>query len=250
MDSPEELFTCGQYISGLLANELDDSYRERVDMAHAIACISNCSLRIRKTSVSDETFHVFNKFYGGKDSQLLPFFSITFEQNNNGEQFDVSLGFTVQNQFFVSYQSENCSNCGDQEFCTQQSNERPDEDFNYLEPELMDLIARFSELWAPVLADFTSSFGIEYMYENVGYILDQVFDSWSDIPNELESTYVDFEFNSATNSLVKKSDLCSKDECSSYVDSDGLCYLHEDFCRIHECFSYKDDGPYCYSHAN
>ena len=249
MESPQELFMHGQRISTQLSIELDDSYLERVDMAYAISCISNCSLRVRKVSESDETFHVISRFYDSNQSKQLPYFSVTFERQLEGEQFDVSLGFVVQSHDFVSFQAEGCFECGDEEFCSQQPFEKSEDDFNFLAPILLETITRYCDLWSPIIADFASSYGVEYMYENVPYILDQVFDSWSDIPNELESTYTDFEFNSATNMLEKNPHLCSKDECSADADSFGLCYMHEDTCRMHDCFDYKSDGLFCYLHT-
>jgi hypothetical protein len=250
MESPEELFNCGQYISDQLVNELDGTFLERVEMAHAISCISSCSLRIRKTSVSDETFHVINKFFGMKESQFLPFFSVTHEQEVDDEQLDVSIGFTVHNNYFVMYEIEGCFDCGDEEFCSKQPDEVQEENFEYLDPVLLSVIERFSELWSPVLADFANSFGIEYMYENVAFILDQVFDCWRDVPSELEKTYEDYHFDASTNSIRKNKDLCIKDECSDLSNSSGLCYSHEDYCRVRDCFSYKDSGAYCYSHED
>jgi hypothetical protein len=53
----------------------------------------------------------------------------------------------------------------------------------------MQAMKRYTGLWSPVLADFALSFGTEYMYEEVPFILNQIFHTWTDLPEELSSQY-------------------------------------------------------------
>jgi hypothetical protein len=140
-------------------------------------------------------------------------------------------------------------NCTAEEFCSQQSAEVDEEDWNggIFSQVVIQIMELFTSKWSLILADFTKSFGVEFMYDEVPYILNQVYDSWDEIPVELESSHTDFNVN-RNGILSKDPDLCSKDECTDSADREGLCYSHEDICRVHDCFDYKDQGRYCNSH--
>ena len=114
--------------------------------------------------------------------------------------------------------------------------------------EVVDIMEMFTSMWTPILADFAQSFGTEYMYDEVAYIVNQVYDSWDDIPRELESSYEVYKVHQ-NGELKKDSKLCSKDDCSDSADLGGLCYSHEDLCREHDCFDYKSTGAYCDFHS-
>ena len=75
------------------------------------------------------------------------------------------------------------------EYCSKQKDELLAEDFQFLPNDVMQAMNRYTGLWSPVLADFALSFGTEYMYEEVPFILDQVFHTWTDLPEELSSQY-------------------------------------------------------------
>ena len=187
MDSPELLFNYGQMLMNDMTNALEDTHDDIRRIAKSISKISTCSLRVRDVSSHSNTFHVVSRFMNPVSRTSFPYFSTTFEEKLGKTKYDVSLGFLVHNENFVSFQAEGCFNCADEEYCSKQQDEKTEEDFSFIDGDVMEAITHFAGLWAPILADFAHSFGSEYMYDSVGFILDQVFDSWSELPDELQS---------------------------------------------------------------
>lgn len=249
MDSPEELFDFGQSLILEISNMLDGSFKENLEIAHSMSLVAVCSIRVRKTSGTSETFHVLSRSVGGKTKETLPYFTSTFEQLVNGETFDVSLGFVACSEDQITLQPEGCFNCNAEEFCTQQSHEAPAEEFDFPSPSVLSTVEFFSGEWLPILADFAQSFGFEYMYDEAPFILDQVYDSWSDVPKELAPTLDSYFFDLKTNEMKKNPELCLKEECEDDADRAGLCFMHENLCRESDCIFDKEEGAYCYMHA-
>ena len=279
MESAEELFQFGQGLIVEMTSVLDGDYMERVERAVFMSNFEVCSIRVHSDEVRSETFHILSecfkyvefdrssnsapvvpsrsiqKFGNHQDSlgdnlnlERFPFFTLTYAPTYNNQLFHVSLGFTSKD-YSIMTQPINCINCTGEEFCSQQPAEVDEEDWNggKFSQEVIQIMELFTSKWSLILADFTKSFGIEFMYEEVPYILNQVYDSWDEIPEQLESSHTEFNVN--RNGLMSKDpDLCSKDECTDSSDRGGLCYSHEDICRIHDCFDSKDEGAYCNFH--
>ena len=278
MEDAEELFQYGQSLITEMSIGLDGDYRERLSRAIAISNVEICAIRVRPHSESNETFHILSEcfiYVDGKQDpdspsevptrpyqkagnsfgienkkaklRRFPFFTIAYEHILNNQQFDVSLSFTSKDYSFMT-QPVGCFNCSDEEFCSQQPAEEEEWNVEDSGEEVVEIMEMFTSMWTPILADFARSFGIEYMYDEVAYIVNQVYDSWDDIPRELESSYEEFRINQ-NGELKKDSNLCSKDECSDSADHGGLCYSHEDLCRVPDCFDDKERGAYCDFHS-
>jgi hypothetical protein len=278
LEDAEELFQYGQGLITEMSIGLDGDYRERLSRAIAISKVEICAIRVRPHSESNQTFHILSEcfiYVDGKEDpdspsevptrsyqkagnsfgienkkaklRRFPFFTIAYEHLLNNQQFDVSLGFTSKDYSFMT-QPVGCFNCSDEEFCSQQPAEEEEWNVEDSGGEVVEIMEMFTSMWTPILADFAQSFGIEYMYDEVAYIVNQVYDSWDDIPRELESSYEEFRINQ-NGELKKDSNLCSKDECSDSADHGGLCYSHEDLCRVPDCFDDKERGAYCDFHS-
>lgn len=245
----QELFGYGQGVTALMVEELNFSYEERLNFAFAMSRVTMCSVRIRKSTQPTTCYHVINHVLEFPSKNRVPFFTVTFEEVFGDDVFDVSLGFCKWESSLALYQAEGCFDCGDEEFCSQQTAEADRESFNFYHPQMEIVINSFARYWSPLLAELAGSFDVETMYESTGFILDQVYDSWSDISEELESTIRLFTFNERSGLLVKDPEYCSKDGCEDLAYERGLCTSHEDLCVISDCFDYKDEGRFCYSHA-
>jgi len=279
LKSPEELFQFGQGLIIDMTNVLDGDYKERVERAVSMSNFEICSVRVHAIAKSNATFHAVSecfkyvdinkkpnaifvqpsrtiqKFGDFQDSlsdnlklERFPFFTLTCAPILNEQLFHVSLGFTSK-KYSVMTQPINCLDCSEDDFCSSQPSEEDLEDWNaeQISDDVLQIMELFTSKWSLALADFSKTFGIEYMFDEVPYILNQVYDSWDEIPAELESSYTDFKLN-RNGILSKDPNLCSKDECTDSVDHGGLCYSHEDICRVHDCFDYKDEGAYCNFH--
>lgn len=280
LKSAEELFQYGQGIMIEMTNVLDGDYMERVERAALISNFEVCSVRVHSLGDSNKTFHALSecftyvdlrknpnsdfvvparsiqKFGNYQDSlhddlrlQRFPFFTLTYTPTINNETFQVSLGFASK-EYSIMTQPINCLDCLGEDFCSQQLAEVHEEDWvdGDFRQNAVQIMEIFTSKWTSVLADFTQSFGTDFMYDEVPYILDQVYDSWDEIPTELESRYTDFNLD-RNGVLSKDRSLCSKDECTDTADRGGLCYTHEDICRVHDCLDYKDGGAYCDFHG-
>jgi len=279
LKSAEELFQFGQGLIIEMSSVLDGEYMERVERAVSMTNFEVCSIRVHSDEAGGETFHILSecfkyvefdrnsnldlvvpsrsiqKFGNYQDSlsdelklERFPFFTLTYTPTYNNQLFHVSLGFTSKD-YSIMTQPINCLNCTEEDFCSQQPAELDENDWNVTEfnQEAFQIMETFTSKWSLILADFTKSFGVEFMYDEVPYILNQVYDSWDEIPAELESSHTDFKMNQ-NGILSKDRNLCSKDECTDSADRGGLCYSHEDLCRAHDCFDYKDEGAYCNFH--
>jgi hypothetical protein len=278
LEDAEELFEYGQDLTTEMTIGLHGDYRTRLSRAIAISNVEVCAIRVRPHSENNETFHILSECFiyvhGKEDPDLpsevptrsyqkagnkfgtenkkaklrkFPFFTIAYEHLLNDQKFDVSLSFTSKDYSFMT-QPVGCFNCSDEKFCSQQTSEEEEWNFDDSSGEVVDIMEMFTSMWTPILADFAQSFGTEYMYDEVAYIVNQVYDSWDDIPRELESSYEDYKVHQ-NGELKKDSKLCSKDDCSDSADRGGLCYSHEDLCRAHDCFDYKSTGAYCDFHS-
>jgi len=191
MKSAGELFNFGQQIVNDMFSDLADFTDDENKIADKIGSISVCSLRVRDVSSHSKTFHVLTRFENPIQKASYPYFTLTFEEKMGNTKFDVGIGFVVHNQNFVSYQPVGCYDCADEEYCSKQKDELLEEEFQFLPGDVLQAMNTFTSLWSPVLADFAFSFGTEYMYEEVPFILDQVFDSWTDIHEELTTNYIE-----------------------------------------------------------
>lgn len=278
MENAEELFQYGQGLIVEMSNALDGSYEERLSRAVSISNVEVCAIRVHPHSESIKTFHVLSecfKYIDNKEDpdspsevparsyqkagnsfgienkkeklKKFPFFTLAYEHKFNDQLFDVSLSFTSKDYSFMT-QPVGCFNCPDEDFCSQHSAEEDEWNVEGSGEEIVEIMEMFTAMWTPILVDFTQSFGAEFMYDEVAYILNQVYDSWDDIPRELESSYEEYAIN-RIGELKKDPDLCSKDECSDSADHGGLCYMHEDLCRVNDCFDDKEYGAYCDFHS-
>jgi len=189
MKSAGELANFRQQILNLMSDELDDQIDGNSRLAREISSISVCSLRVRDVSSHSKTFHAVSRFENPVNASPYPYFTITFEERLGNTKFDVGLGFVFQNKKFLGFRPVGCHGCADEEYCSKQKDELLEEDFQFLSNDVMQAMNRYTGLWSPVLADFALSFGTEYMYEEVPFILDQVFHTWTDLPEELSSQY-------------------------------------------------------------
>ena len=189
MKSAGELANFRQQIINLMSDELDDLIDGNSRIAHEIGSISVCSLRVRDVSSHSKTFHIVSRFENPVNASSYPYFTITFEERMGNTKFDVGLGFVFHNKKFFGFRPVDCRDCADEEYCSKQSDESLEEEFEFLPNDVLQAMKRFTGLWSPVLADFALSFGTEYMYEEVPFILNQVFHSWTDLPEELSSQY-------------------------------------------------------------
>jgi hypothetical protein len=249
MEDMEDLFVEGQAIIETMTATLDGSYRDRLTIAFSMSRLKVCSLRVRRSAPQVECYHAISHVMELPSNEKSPFFTVTFEEHIGEQVFDISLGFCDWGESRAMFQVEGCYDCGNEEFCTKQPAEVDLSNFSFYYDDMEEVVNSYVRLWAPVLADFAASFGEDTMYELTGYILDQVFDGWSDIPDELESTIRLFTFNERIERLIKDPDYCSKDECEDSVYERGLCLSHEDFCAITDCFDYKDEGAFCFTHT-
>lgn len=189
MKSAGELANFRQQIINLMSDELDDLIDGNSRIAHEIGSISVCSLRVRDVSSHSKTFHIVSRFENPVNSSSYPYFTITFEERMGNTKFDVGLGFVFHNKKFFGFRPVDCRDCADEEYCSKQVDESHEEEFQFLPNDVLQAMERFTGLWSPILGDFALSFGTEYMYEEVPFILSQVFHSWTDLPEELSSKY-------------------------------------------------------------
>jgi hypothetical protein len=281
LETAEQLFEHAQGITMRMSQILDADYLEKVERAIWISEFRVCSIRVRKSDSDEATFHVISECLRtvkpefastelaydssvesgsiqsfGKPAEEIddddiverhPFHVVTFEHLIGGSTFDISIGF-IPLEYDLMLQPKGCFECSSEEFCSHQIAEKDWEDFNFGD-DIGQIIEMFTSFWAPVLADFSNSFGVEFMYDEVPYILNQVYDSWDEIPGELEATYSDFHIDK-NGDIFKDPSLCSKNECTDSVYEGGLCYTHEDLCRVSDCFDYRINGPYCDDHPD
>ena len=189
MKSAGELANFRQQIINLMSDELDDLIDGNSRIAHEIGSISVCSLRVRDVSSHSKTFHIVSRFENPFNASSYPYFTITFEERMGNTKFDVGLGFVFHNKKFFGFRPVDCRDCADEEYCSKQVDESHEEEFQFLPNDVLQAMERFTGLWSPILGDFALSFGTEYMYEEVPFILSQVFHSWTDLPEELSSKY-------------------------------------------------------------
>lgn len=278
LEDAEELFEIAQGLIVDVSNALDGNFQQRLSRAISMSNVEVCAIRVHADSTSNQTFHVLSecfKFVEDKQNPGAPsevptrsyqkagnlfgseskttklrrhaFFTMTYEHTFNNQHFHVSLSFTSKDYAFMT-QPVGCFNCSDENFCSQQPAEQSEWNSEDPSEEIVEIMEIFTSMWTPVLAEFSQSFGIEFMYDEVAYILNQVYDSWDDIPRELEPSYEEYRVNQK-GELKKDSNLCSKDECTDSADYGGLCFLHEDLCRVTDCFDVKERGAYCEYHS-
>lgn len=257
MQDPDELIAASQVISGQMESLLDGNYIGRVRNAYFASAISICSIRIRRSAPIVEQLHIVSRYVGtgkkidlGPDVPQMPFFTITFEEVYAEQTFDISLGFIVKDQPYVSLQPTECTGCIDEEFCSQQEAERSQEDFDYLDTEIMNAMNFYSGEWSNYLAEFVGQFGFDTLWLNNLLVINLVYDTWDEIPRNLEPGYEMYDYNPNSDAMVKNSNYCRKEECDSSADSGIHCWSHEDLCAVPDCFDYKDEGNYCWSHES
>lgn len=264
MNQPEELSYSAQNILIELSNALDDTYQERVAKAIAISRVQVCSIRIHPLNSDNETFHVVSECYGLINKNLastieqlgytiqyesiispvsvqkiidpadlsdkkmkyvkMPLFTSSYEVQASDQLFLVSLGFSLPNSLIVK-QPRGCFQCGEEEFCSKLENEVYEEGQGILWGVIPEIAELFTSFWSPVLADFAASFGVKYLYDSVPYLLDQLYDSWEELPGELEPTYMEHILQ-YDGKLVKNSDLCLNEECGEPADYGRFCFMH------------------------
>jgi len=244
-----DLIPDAEVIVDQMESILDASeYIEKVKNAYLVSCISVCGIRIKETSPGSETFHIVSQYFG--ETLRLPFFTVTFEAEDSEKHYVIALSFVAKGQIYVGFQADECSDCDDEEFCTQQIAEGPEENFSFIGEDVLRAIYFYTDQWSGHLAELASSIGLDGIRENLVLVLDQVYDTWDEIPENLESTYTLYEMNTQTGEIYKSPEYCMKDECDDSRDSGIHCYSHEDLCAVHDCFEYKEDGKYCYPHEN
>jgi hypothetical protein len=257
MQDPEELFSAALNIANQMEINLDGDFTERVRLAYFATGVSVCSIRIRQTAPKTEHLHIVSEYFAwdGEGEPVasntrLPFYTATYERSYNGNMYDIAFGFVIKDRGYIAFQHKWCDDCADEEFCSKQTSERPQEDFNYLDSELLDATNLYTEEWADYLAEYVGDLGFESLSLNELILINQVYDTWDEIPANLESAYEMYEYDPETDKMVKDPKYCRKQDCDSDWDSDsGIhCWRHEDLCADPGCEDDKEDGPYCNYH--
>jgi hypothetical protein len=238
-----------------LESYLHGDFTKKVKNACQVSGISVCGIRIRKTSPESEHFHFVTKCFGvdvegGTYAQLprLSFFSVTYEVENSGNTYDISLSFVLKDRAYVSFGIEECENCKNEEFCSQQDGEGGIENFSLLPQEIIDATYFYADRWSGYLAELAVSIGLVGFRQHIDFVVEQVYNTWDQLPEKLASSYSLYKLNAYTGDLRKDSQYCRKDECEETADSGFHCYSHEELCAVHDCFDDKEMGRYCYSH--
>ena len=257
MKNTWDLVSDAQMIADQMDSILHDDFIGRVKNAYFVSAISVCSIRWRKLGSDNEVFHVINRYLswdgkGNPDPSTLsmPFFTVTFESEEFTDAYDISIGFVVKDRPHASLQAADCEGCSEEEFCTQQRAEVPAGNFNYIDQAVMNAIDFYSEQWTGYLSELANSIGLDGIKEDLIPVLDNVYDTWDEIPEQLESSYELYRMDPNSGEMIKDPDYCRKDECVSDADSGIHCWQHEDLCAVHDCFSWKDDGRFCFSHED